>query len=645
MRTADNAPTPGGANNSPPSERLIWPALRVFHRVGASAGALHCAWISGLAFCLAINGALPLITVPAAEQAVWTMGFAESFAHGSLLQFRADHFGLPEPAPMSFGLAGSWPASLFLRLGVPAATAYTLMVAMWLSVAYWAAYRVARITGSDRWTATLASMTWLTMPVIWVHANYSMLSLGIALLPLYFLPLLAACSATFDRRHLWTRFVPASVGTATIAAFMDGYTFMMLATGGCIFTLTVLISRREVRRFVARRVLPVHLGAIAVGYTLYTNYMNGPAIPTEDLGFFRAFSLDLSYLIIPSTGVHWLPDALGFHLGRSTSTQFGDGSVWSTTFALPLLVAGLVAWWQSRIRHEFSNATLLVAAVAFYLALGPSLKVFAEHSSDRRGPLDSVTSMPAGEALFPTGSGVVSAQFPGFESMRAPYRWFVLCAFALWLLCVIRASFGSRRARAAWMGALCLVLVVNLPHIDRKLDNGRENRASLQRIDRELIPEARSRIQPGETAAFVPWYNDFLVNYLAPRADFRTLNVGGDKNGYIARTAWPEPMVSLYGPLRPESADTIDRLLRESAVDVVVIPYFSPYIAAYYWPCGALAAGRTCLSERRVEVQGVIRRLIDNPGLTVEESELFVTIRLRPPSTARGGAAPAQEVR
>src|SRR3546814_20695009 len=69
-----------------------------------------------LACALLLYGAVPFLMLPTLGQAVWTMGFAESFANGHLLDFYAHDFGIPKPAAMAFGLAGAWPASLLVRI-------------------------------------------------------------------------------------------------------------------------------------------------------------------------------------------------------------------------------------------------------------------------------------------------------------------------------------------------------------------------------------------------------------------------------------------------------------------------------------------------------------------------------------------------
>ena len=138
-----------------------------------------------LAFVFVVNGALPGMLTPTLAQAFWAIGFSQSFINSGFSIY-AHNMGVPEPAAMAFGLAGALPASAFLKLGLSAADAYAASFTLWLTVAFAGAYRFTRRLGGETFVSLMSATVWCTMPVIWQHHGYSMLALGIALLPFYF---------------------------------------------------------------------------------------------------------------------------------------------------------------------------------------------------------------------------------------------------------------------------------------------------------------------------------------------------------------------------------------------------------------------------------------------------------------------------
>ena len=121
----------------------------------------------------------------------------------------------------------------------------------------------------------------------------------------------------------------------------------------------------------------------------------------------------------------------------------------------------------------------------------------------------------------------------GWRSLRLGL-WFLLL---LWLSKA--ETLGARSAAAI----LCLAVIgSNLPHPQRYLEIPASNRAQFKAIDTMLVDDMREALQPGEQIAFLPYRNDFLVNYLAPSVPIRTYNIGGDKNLAMARENWPKTM-------------------------------------------------------------------------------------------------------
>src|SRR3546814_13872942 len=92
-------------------------------------------------------------------------------------------------------------------------------------------------------------------------------------------------------------------------------------------------------------------------------------------------------------------------------------------------------------------------------------------------------------------------------------------------------------------------------------------------IDEELVSQLHQNIGSGETVAFIPWGNDFIANYLAPKVGFRTFNIGGDKNLSAAQTEWPSPMRALGPRLDINIAISSVKMLLEGAADALVVPY------------------------------------------------------------------------
>lgn len=595
-------------------------------------------------FVLVLHGAVPFLMMPTLGQAIWSMGFSQSFANGPWLSLYAHDFGAPAPAAIAFGLAGAWPASLFIRLGMHAGDAYSAMAALWLLIAFASCYGIGRQLGATRVHCLLGGVTWMTMPIIWAHSGYSMLSLGLALLPFY---MLAALRLFVVGASGWPIAPKAGLYlvVGVISVFMDGYSFMMFAVGASILLVYFVATQPEKRQLLLRVVLPVHVLCFGAAYLAYAIYIGKSIFQPYSMDFFRGWGLDLSYVVIPTREKHWIPDALGLSLRRTDYEHFGDGSVWDTTFFLPLLIAGILAWWRLRI-HKFATAVLVMGVLGFYMALGPSLKVNSTkpESLQISHPRQQSALMPAELAIMPTGTAWISANFPGFNVMRASYRWVALCIFSLWLLLIVKLSRSSRSQAKPWAAALLGITLVNLP-AQGKWHANLDARRMFHQMEAELVATLQSDIHPGEMVAFVPWGNDFLVNYLAPKVGFRTFNIGGDKNLADAQRAWPRDMLLLTEPLHPGQALTMVKMLVNKDADALVLPYFHPLFSAHVWPCWEeteawLSKSQReeahhrpvleCAADRKKMLEPFATRLKDLAYIEITESDLYAVARLRP---------------
>jgi hypothetical protein len=604
--------------------------------------------VFAIVFVLFVHGAIPFLMLPTLGQAIWTTGFSQSMTNGSLFDFYAHDFGIPKPAAIAFGLAGAWPTSLLIRLGLHAADAYTAMIALWLGLAMFSAYRLTLRFGGTKFTALSGATIWMTMPIIWTHAGYSMLSLGIALLSFFFL---AAIKLFLIETTETSRIDSASMALYAIATiisvFMDGYTFIMFAIGSSILFTYNFTTQPNIRSKLIKIALPVHVFSFALAYALYGLYVGKINFESHQIDFFRGWGLDLSFLIIPTKGVLWLPDLLGLSIERSNEIYFGDSSVWENTFALPTIIFGIFSWIFTRNKAKISTGILLISFFGFYMALGPSLKInsIKPEILQQNHPREKSALMEHEYAVAPTGSAWVSEKIPGFNVMRASYRWSALGLFSLWLLIAIWIAKVRKKSEKILVSLLFFLFLLNLPIHEKSWRGGIDNRIMFQQIEQELIATLDQKIRSQEIVAFLPWQNDFIVNYLAPKIGFRTFNIGGDKNLSIAQTDWPQKMLSLGGELDSGKAVSSLSILFDGAADSIVFPYFHTLWSPHLWPCVEKTTARLndemrkhihnipgfiCPHERKDKLQPVISTLRTLPYIDVVETDLFAIVRLRP---------------
>ena len=574
------------------------------------------AFILSLMFILLLQGAIPFLSIPTLGQALWTTGFSQSLANQSIFDLHAINFGIPKPAAIAFGLAGAYPASLFIRAGLHPADAYALMTALWLSVAFWGAWSISRAFKLSLPLAALASILWMSMPIIWGHAHYSMLMLGISLLAFYFYYSLRLFYWRSDNQNLSIRFLGLYFLVPSLAIFMDGYSFMMFALGSSIFAAYIFLSFPERRKALLSISFPVHICSFALAYVLFTTYIGKAQFDATHLNFFRGWGVDLLFLAIPSQGVHWLWDVLGLSSLRAGREQFGDASVWTTTFALPVIIAGLTAWWQVRKDYKLATGFLLIALFGFYMGLGPSLKI-----NSVKPEYVNTQLMTENFAVAPTGNAWLSEFVPGFKNMRASYRWTALGFLGFWLLIVLLlAQKQTSRYRGFVSSAIILLIISNLPDISNKLTNNLNYRDNFFEIEKTLIKDLKNDLDPTEQVAFLPYRNDFFVNYIASRINIRAYNIGGDKNLDEAKKHWPKTMSQFkMANLDNSFILRVALMLARGEADAIILPYIDLLWAAHSWPAPL---------KFKKEMLPIVSELRRSQFIELDEREYYSVVRL-----------------
>jgi hypothetical protein len=568
-------------------------------------------------FVLALHGSLPYVGLPTLGQAVALMGFSQSFSEAGLLTLHSSHFGWPSRAALAMGMPVALPSGVLISIGMHAADAYSVVVACWMLIALLGAYAFGRTLRVSHPNAVLGAVVWLAMPMTWAHADYSSLAIGISLLPTYMFVAMRvyavragdACVAVAQFKS-----IPLYAATCVIALFMDGYSFMMFAVGSSVVAAGGVILNEGSRLARVGLFSLIQAGSFGLAYVLYTSYTGVAEFEPAALDFFRGWGLDLTFLVRPSLGVYWLWDLLGVSVSRSREQYFGDASVWNTTFALPLMIAAFGALLVIRRSGRLALLLIVLSGFAFYMALGPSLKVGATKPQ----PMGDL--MPAEFAGPPTGSALVSAHLPGFKNMRASYRWFGLAQFGLWAV-VMLASADRSSVRAGLVSAVVLLtlLITQLPNMGVKWNNYASNRSSFLQIDRDLVAPLARDLRPGELVAFLPFRNDFLVNYLAPKAGVRTFNIGGDKQLGSARQYWPRTMRGFaFGRVDDDFVDRLILLLVRGEAGAVILPYVDLLWAAHQWP----------YPIDKDELNPVIDELSRVEIVQIQEHEHYAVVRL-----------------
>ncbi|NII56429.1 hypothetical protein [Luteibacter sp. SG786] len=545
----------------------------------------HLAIGAGLILAILVYNAIPGRTVPGLGQPLWVTTFAQSIANQNLLALTSNNTGAPLPAPMAFGLPGAYSLALLLRVGMAAPTAYALMCAAWLALAYVGAIRLAVRIGLTPTRGALLATVWLCLPMIWGHAGYSMLSIGFALLPAYLVPVFDAGQPN-TRQGIRRRALIALrlLIVGTIAAFMDGYTFVMYAFASMAWLASSIFADWRARRTKQWWSILAQAGALIVAASLYRLYIGGAGYWIAPLSAFRGWGIDLAFLVQPTSGTSWLGDLLHVGQHRDIDLWFGDRSVWDTTFALPLLLASVIAWQTAVSREGWRMAALAMLVFGVYMSLGPSLKAWSRRTDATVMADGNPRFMPESAARMPTGSGWASAHLPALNSMRAPYRWLGLGMLGMWLVLALSQRQG-KSSRAAHV-ATWIVLLVSLPPPSVRFADGRGYHAMWHQVDHDVLKPFRKEVPPGSLVVGLPYNNDFLLGYLAAKSRVRTYNTGGDKNIALAAPHWPAPMRELEpGQFPVNLLDTAERLFISDAATALMIPLYQEPIASHAWPC------------------------------------------------------------
>ncbi|MDW6091564.1 hypothetical protein SBX64_03205 [Vibrio rhizosphaerae] len=531
-------------------------------------------------YVLFLYGVIPTVSTPTLGQALWTIGFSKSFINSGMFSIYATNFGYPHPSPIAFGLSGAVVVSFFMKIGFGALSSYSLMYIFWILVTLYGIHTLIKFFNVRYLYFILLSLLWFSSSIIWNHLGYSMSSIGIMLLPFYFSSFIRFIYVNkyFDKIMFFI--------TVQLSIFMDGYTFIMYFFG-CFFIIVFNIFYCTEKRYIIKKLCPYIIFSFVIAYIFYSKYIGKSYFVPSSLDFFRAWGVDLSFTFLPSRGVYWLWDLLHISKERTLEHNFGDASVWTTTFILPMIILCCISIFKgnpfgiilkgNKSENVLTYSLIIIVFTSFYMALGPSFKFFSYR------PSDMSALMPSDFALFPTGTSWISKYVPGFNNMRASYRWISLCYFSLWFIVLIVLS-RKKSSEKTIAFFILLNIISNQPNLIKMHDYHVDLEKQYNEINNDILKPLSLDLHQGDIVAFLPYSNDFLVNYLSSFLQIKSFNIGGDKNLNMSKAYWPKYMSGFsYATIDDRFEYRLKMVLLSMEAEKVVIPYVDFLKGAHSW--------------------------------------------------------------
>lgn len=528
------------------------------------------------AFGLFLQGNIPGFSLATLGQTLVVAGYPISFIDSGTLY--ATHMGHPTPSPMSSLLAPSILMVFSNLIGFDPINSYILSFIIFYSIGFYGAYQLAKVLKIDTISSSLLVLLWMSFPIVWNSSGYSHLHFAFVIYPFLMYVAINSILYTTSKHKIPLKNKALLFLMPTLIIFTDGYAFMFYALSSSMVIVYRIFDRKGgVSGWNdPLQIIAIHFCSLLLAYLLYSQYVGITTYKASPIDFHRGWGVDLLYLILPTYGVHFFWDVFGLAQVRNPALHFGDASVWISSFMLPLIVATLIFF--RKINTNLKWIALFIFIISIYMALGPSLKINAIRT------VGESQMMSASQGLLATGNSFIYENVPGFKSMRATFRWVLVSFFALWLL--LLTYIATNRSRKNPILILALVIMF-LPDIRNHINSKINNYNSYEKIKTDLIEPLGSVLNPEQKIVFLPYRNDFMVNYIAPYLDIVTYNIGGDKNLELAKLSWPNKFDKFkMGQFHSSFAEDVLLLLlsEENIVDAVVIPHVDLLWAAHSWP-------------------------------------------------------------
>lgn len=525
------------------------------------------------------------------------LGFADSLARNGLYP-NASHVAYPNGTPIFYGTPLIELSAVFIKLlNIHSVDARTLACAIALLISFFGATQLMRTLGANSFVALVCAFSFLSTSLLWGHVGYGPLPFAFALLPTFILFDFFVLKQTMSKKWAGARGVVSlsilaflAIAVRCIAIFMDGYIFVIWSLVSVILVVLDLYQQSRNRQcasaLVNGSIVAVSLTASYVFYKSFTAISGSFATMPAD--YFRAQGVDIISLFLPAPGTSLLLSWLGTGYTYDKFAFFGDGSNQSFNFlgySLIFMTAGFFAFRPKQMDLRIQVIILSLVA-SLFLSLGPSIKFASRRSEpappDHR-PTFSDYLMPASAARINLHTDFLYTKTPGLKNMRAIYRWLVLTkAAAVILAAIFITSLLKSRHRKWAVIAMVLLAVESCPPVFALEAKYRIFRQQLLLFDRTVIAPLQNHVPPESIVVFASSENDYLANYMAPRADIYCYNVGGDKNFEIAMPHIPERINEIR--LGHDTNDNAFELMKTGELEYLVVPFFNLRWNSYSWP-------------------------------------------------------------
>ena len=533
--------------------------------------------------------------------------------------------GYPYGAPVVFGLPFTMvQAGIISLFGTDAYLGFILASILFIAVAVAGCVGLMRSLGVSLPVALLFTFIFYSQSFIWRHGGYGQLMFAFAFMPVYLLIDKVFLDRLYQRDRKWYRLIPFILlyfAAKTFSFFMDGYSFIMWSVASGLIFLWYAAKMLPRRVFLQIIIGFLVLGAAsAAAYVLYVRYLPGSDnFYVASIDVFRSMSADVYTLLVPIQ----LPATLEsiFKIGPiyNMNQFYGDGSnvLWNY-LGYSLLISLIGYLLVRRAKSAFEKGLLAAGAIAFIMALGPSIKINDQRVTPQTGTVTAQDYIMSPEqATIDLGTGFIYTNVPGINIMRAVYRWLLLPKVVLAIAAALFFEELLRRRRLVISGILTALLLIeflpNFAELDRSYQ---QNFSYMEAFNQDVIEPLREYIKPGDRLLFTFTDTDYLVSYIVPMLDAISYNVGGDKNNAIAWAHWPQEVREI----RRETniTENVTRLLTTDQLDWFVIPLFNLRWDANRWPPSAV-------DENREQARSLLNF---DECFTVIESRYFYLVKL-----------------